>query len=93
VVNVSFLKKLAAGAVLSCAVAGTALVPSAAHAWWAPGWGRPPAVVVAGPPIVYAPPPPPVVYAPSPVVVARPYRHWVHGHYTRRGFWVPAHWR
>ncbi len=89
-VNASSLKKLAAGAVLSCAVAGPALVPSAAHAWWAPGWVRPPAVVVAGPPVVYAPPPP-VAYVQPPVVV-RPYRHWVRGHYNRRGFWIPAHW-
>ena len=58
---------------------------AAAHAWW--GWRHghriwfPPAVVVAGPPVVVARPYP-----------YYPYRHWVPAHYTYRGFYVPGHW-
>ncbi|MBV9747737.1 MAG: hypothetical protein JO157_02870 [Acetobacteraceae bacterium] len=79
------LKRWAAGAALCAAAALPALTPTAAHAWW-----RGPAVVVAAPPVVYAPPPP-VVYAPPPRYVPRPYARWVPGHYNRFGRWIPPH--
>lgn len=79
-VNISLLRKLAAGTALACTVGGTVLAPHGAQAqYYAPG---------------YYPPPPRVVYAPPPVVV-RPhpyYRHWVPAHYNRRGYFVPGHW-
>ena len=79
-VNVS-LRKLAAGAALSCAVGGAALAPHGAKAqYYAPG---------------YVAPPPLVVYAPPPVVVVRPrhyYHHWIPAHYNRFGYFVPGHW-
>ena len=83
------LKRGLAGAALCAAAAFPALTPSPAHAWWRAGWGGP--VVVAAPPVVYAPPPP-VVYAPPPRYVPPPYRHWVRGHYNRFGRWIPPHW-
>jgi hypothetical protein len=49
---------------------------AAGHRIWFP-----PAVVVAGPPVVVARPYP-----------YYPYRHWVPAHYTYRGFYVPGHW-
>ena len=68
-----------AAAALACGIA-TALVPSAAQAYWAR-----PGVWVVGPP--------PVIVVPAPrVYYAAPYHHWVRPHYDWRGVFIPGHW-
>lgn len=75
------------GAAFAAVLAGAALVPHAAHAWWV-GVGVP-GVVVTLPRVYVAPP---VVVAPAPpVVYAAPGPRWVPGHYWR-GYWVHGHW-
>lgn len=72
---------LAGGAGLAALLLGVTLAPAPAQAWWrggvwvagpgyGPGYYGPP-VVVAPPPVYYAPPPP-VYYAPPPVIYAPP---------------------
>jgi hypothetical protein len=79
-----------AAAVGLATLAGTALLPHSAHAWWVRGgwgWGGG-GVVIGVPPIVVRPP---VVVAP-PVAYAQAGPHWMPGHYNWRGYWVPGHW-
>lgn len=88
-ITMSAIRQLATSAALACAVAAPSLLPAQAHAeWvhrWGWGWRR-----VAPPPVVVLPPR--IVYTPAPVVVARPYTHWVRPHYNWRGVWIPGHW-
>jgi hypothetical protein len=92
----SVLKRLGTGvAVAGLAVIGTAAMPHQAHAWWRGGVGigiwvppvviAPPVVVV--PPVVYAPPP--VAYVPAPYYPPR--RVWVPPHWEGP-YWVQGHW-
>jgi hypothetical protein len=87
-------------AALGAALAVPLTASTPAEAWWAHGgWGWHPGVsigiaapVVVAPPPVYYAPPPPVVYAPPPAVVyGPPPAHWVRGHW-RAGYWIPGHW-
>ena len=83
-------------AVFGLAVAGVAVAPHEAQAWWRGGYG----VGFYGPPVVVAPPlyyrPPPVVYAPPPAYYAPPPayyapRVWIPPHW-QGPYWVPGHW-
>jgi hypothetical protein len=83
---------------LALAAVGVAAMPGKAEAWWRGGWccgigigiALPP-VVVAPPPVYYAPPPP--AYYPPPVAAYYPPPRpvWVPPHW-QGGYWVPGHW-
>ncbi len=80
-------KKVAAATTMLVALAGGALFPSSAQAWWGPGWGWHagwgwrPGVVIGVPPLVVG----------APVYPVPGYR-WVPAHYTWNGYYIPGHW-
>lgn len=90
------LKRLGVLAIALPVLGAGMMTASPAQAWvrWGVGVGVVvPPVVVAPPPVYYAPPPP-VYYAPPPVAYYAPHVHrpiWVPGRWVR-GYWVPGHY-
>lgn len=83
-------------AVVTAAITASCVLPTASPALaWRTGvvvGVAVPAPVFAVPRVVVAPP----VVVPPVVIVPGAYRppppHWVPGHYSWRGFWIPGHW-